>query len=470
MTGIKIFVIEDNPGDLVLIREMIKDSGLEFELENSQTLKEGLETFKKLDYDILLLDLGLPDSDGIETFLKAHKELTNNPIIILTGFSDEDQATDAVSKGAQDYLIKGQVDANLLSKSIRYALERKKAEIRILKEEEKSRTYFDTAGVMMVVVGIDKKIKEINEKGCNLLGYSKEELLGKSWFEYVLPPENREKNEKIFEDMIKGTISPYSQKEQTIVLKNGEKRIISWSVTLLKDDSGRISSIINSGEDITKSKQYEKEIKSSLEEKELLLREIHHRVKNNLQIISSLLNLQAGHIKDEEILDHFNDYQNRIRSISLVHEKLYSSSDIAQVEISSYTQHLVDDLVRNYGRHDLDIFVDIPEVKVGIDTAIPCGLIINELVSNSLKHAFPDNKPGEIRIKFNKNASNEFELVIQDNGVGISPEIDLKHSETLGLELVSSLVQQLDGSLKIEKSPGATFYIKFQEIKYSKRI
>ncbi|MDO8869352.1 MAG: sensor histidine kinase [Methanobacteriaceae archaeon] len=156
--------------------------------------------------------------------------------------------------------------------------------------------------------------------------------------------------------------------------------------------------------------------------------------------------------------------------MSLVHEKLYRSSDIAQVEMSSYTQHLVDDLVRNYGRHDLDIFVDIAEVKVGIDTAIPCGLIINELVSNSLKHAFPDNKLGEIRIKFNKNASNEFELVIQDNGVGISPEIDLKHSETLGLELVSSLINQLDGSLQMQKSPGATFKIKFQEIKYSKRI
>ncbi len=139
MTGIKIFVIEDNPGDLVLIHEMIKDSGLEFELENSQTLKEGIKTFKKLDYDILLLDLGLPDSDGIETFLKAHNELINKPIIILTGFSDEEQATSAVSKGAQDYLIKGQVDANLLSKSIRYALERKKAEIRILKEEKKAR-------------------------------------------------------------------------------------------------------------------------------------------------------------------------------------------------------------------------------------------------------------------------------------------------------------------------------------------
>ena len=469
MTRIKIFVIEDNPGDLVLIREMIKDSGLEFELENSETLKEGLETFKKLDYDILLLDLGLPDSDGIETFLKAHSELTNKPIIILTGFSDEEQATNAVSRGAQDYLIKGQVDPNLLSKSIRYALERKKSELKILKEEEKSRTYFDSAGVMRAVVGIDKKIKEINSKGCEILGYSKEELMGKNWFEY-LSPKNREKNEKIFEEMIAGTISPYSQKEQTILRKNGEKRIISWSITLLKDDSGRVSSIINSGEDITKSKQYEKDIKSSLEEKELLLREIHHRVKNNLQIISSLLNLQANHIKDEDILDHFNDYQNRIKSISLVHEKLYRSSDIGQVEMSNYTQHLVEDLVRNYGRPDLDILFDIEEVKLGIDTAIPCGLIINELVSNSLKHAFPDNKTGEIRIKFNKNASNEFELLIQDNGVGISPKIDLEHSETLGLELVSSLVQQLDGCMQMQKNPGTTFYIKFQEIKYSKRI
>jgi two-component sensor histidine kinase len=341
MSGIRIFVIEDNVGDLVLIREMMKDSGLEFEMESSQTLKEGLKTFKELDYDILLLDLGLPDSDGIETFLKAQAELSDKTIIILTGLSDEEQGTMAVSKGAQDYLIKGQIDANLLSRSVRYSLERKKAE---------------------------------------------------------------------------------------------------------------------------------KEIKASLEQKELLLREIHHRVKNNLQIISSLLNLQSLHITDEKILDHFKDTQNRIKSISLVHEKLYQSEDIAQIDILNYIQHLVDDLVRNYGRQDIHISLDVESIQVDTDTAIPCGLIINELISNSIKHAFPDNKGGEIQISLKKSPSGEFELIISDNGVGISPELDLRKLDTLGLELVHSLVNQLDGTINIQRSPGTSVTIKFKAMEYTNRI
>jgi two-component sensor histidine kinase len=341
MKRIKIFVIEDNPGDLVLIREMIKESGLEFDIGNSETLKEGIKTFKELDYDILLLDLGLPDSDGIETFLKAQAELSDKAIIILTGLSDEEQGTMAVSKGAQDYLIKGQIDPNLLSKSIRYSLERKKAE---------------------------------------------------------------------------------------------------------------------------------KEIKASLKQKELLLREIHHRVKNNLQIISSLLNLQSTHITDEKILDHFKDTQNRIKSISLVHEKLYQSEYITQIDILNYIQRLVDDLVRNYGRQDIKISLDVESIPVDTDTAIPCGLIINELVSNSLKHAFPGNKSGEIRITLKKLKSDEFELIISDNGVGISKDLDLRKLDTLGLELVYNLVNQLDGTIKLQRSPGTTLNIKFKGMEYTKRI
>lgn len=212
-------------------------------------------------------------------------------------------------------------------------------------------------------------------------------------------------------------------------------------------------------QDMLKRQQAEYQIKVSLREKEALLKEIHHRVKNNLQIISSLLELQSYSIKDSEILDLFRESQNRVRLMALVHEKLYQSNDLGKVSFVEYVKTLSSHLLYSYqvDSNDIEVMIKIDDIALNIDTAVPCGLIINELMSNALKYAFSKAKKGIITIEAARTDNNQFSLIFQDNGVGISQDFDVTQTETLGLQLVISLADQLEGDLEVLTDSGTTF-------------
>jgi two-component sensor histidine kinase len=220
-------------------------------------------------------------------------------------------------------------------------------------------------------------------------------------------------------------------------------------------------------QEIAERKRAEEQIKASLKEKEMLLKEIHHRVKNNLQVISSLLYLQSQNIVDKPSLEMFLDSRNRVRSMALVHERLYQSRDLARVDFAEYIRNLVSYLFRSYEVHSNVIKqkINIADVSLGIDAAVPCGLILNELVSNSLKHAFPDGTAGEIRIGLSSD-NDKFTLMVSDNGVGFPKDLDLRNTQSLGLQLVNTLVDQLEGTIELDRSGGTAFEITFTELKY----
>ena len=210
----------------------------------------------------------------------------------------------------------------------------------------------------------------------------------------------------------------------------------------------------------------EETIRAALVEKDVLLKEIHHRVKNNLQVISSMLYLKAKKIQDTETQAMFRDSQSRIKSMALIHERLYQSDDLAKVDFSEYIHSLVYDLFQSYGTNPEAVKSDVrvEDVRMGIDTAIPCGLIVNELVSNSLKYAFPGDRSGTISIRLSPEGERQYRLIVQDDGVGIPKELDLAKTRSLGLQLVNRLVEQLDGSLELENGTGTTFTIHLCEI------
>ena len=213
--------------------------------------------------------------------------------------------------------------------------------------------------------------------------------------------------------------------------------------------------------------QTEDQIKASLREKEVLLREIHHRVKNNLQIISSLLNLQSRYIKDKQVLHVFQESQDRIKSMVLIHTKLYQSKGLARVDFAEYIRSLIADLFRSY-KADCDLITlktNVDDVFLAIDTAIPCGLIINELVSNSLKYAFPEDGQGEIRIDLHWEKGGKFTLIVSDSGVGFPRDLDFRNTESLGLQLACTLVDQLQGTIGLDRTGGTKFKIAFTEPK-----
>jgi len=198
----------------------------------------------------------------------------------------------------------------------------------------------------------------------------------------------------------------------------------------------------------------------------VLLREIHHRVKNNMQIVSSLLRLQSRYTKDKQILDIFKASQNRIETMAFIHEKLYQSKDLARVDFTDYVNTLTRNLFTTYGVSTarIKLNIDIKNVSLPLDNAILCGLIINELVSNSLKHAFPTNKQGKIKIALHPINKNKWELIVSDNGVGIPEDIDFRNTESLGLHLVTILAEdQLRGEINLNRTEGTEFKIKFEE-------
>lgn len=211
-------------------------------------------------------------------------------------------------------------------------------------------------------------------------------------------------------------------------------------------------------------KKIEEKVKSSLNEKEVLIKEIHHRVKNNLQIISSLLNLQAEKIKDADARGKFTESIGRINSMAIIHELLYRSKNLSTIEIRDYLNELVSFISRTYSLRSsvkVDLKFDINKESIDINKAIPCGIIINELLSNAFKYAFPSAKKGKIIIEFTRTGKRHYKLKVSDNGIGMSPQINLSNPNTLGLQLIYSLVEQLDGKIKVTSKKGTTFTIVF---------
>jgi|GEM_PF-5945522 len=223
--------------------------------------------------------------------------------------------------------------------------------------------------------------------------------------------------------------------------------------------------------EITEHKQLEEQLKVSLREKELLLKEIHHRVKNNLQVVSSMLQLQSEYITDKDLLKIFMESRNRIDTMALIHEKIYCSKDLARIDIAEYIEELTSNLMITCGVNTelIKLNIDVSKVLFDVNTSIPCGLIINELVSNSLKHAFPKGGKGEIHITFQPAADNKYILIIRDNGAGFPEGTDFKNTQTLGLKLVTTLINQIDGTIELIKEKGTTFKIIFKELQYTER-
>lgn len=229
---------------------------------------------------------------------------------------------------------------------------------------------------------------------------------------------------------------------------------------------GNITEISLVIHDITEKKKAEKEIIESLKEKEVLLKEIHHRVKNNLQVISSILNLQSSFVKDKKTLEILEESRNRIRSMAIIHENLYQTTNFSSIDFSSYLQNLCSNLISSYHlyRGTVQLHTELQGVELVLDQAIPCGLLVNELITNSLKYAFPGGRSGEISVQLSEK-SGLVNLKIGDDGIGMPEDYDILNSDTLGLQLVSTLVEQLDGEIKVDNSKGIKYLITFEKAK-----
>ena len=345
--------------------------------------------------------------------------------------------------------------------------ERKRAEKKLELANKYNRSLIEANPDPLVTIGPDGKITDVNTSTESVTGCSRRELVGTDFSDYFTEPEKAQKGyQEVFRE---GKVRDYPLE---IKHKDGGITPVLYNASVYRDEGGEVIGVFAAARDVTELKKAEDEIKTSLEEKEILLREVHHRVKNNLQIISSLLDLQANYVDDAEAVNVLQESQNRVKSMAIIHEMLYQSNDLASINFSNYIKSLVHDLFCSYGvKSNIKFVIDVEKVFLNIETAIPCGLIISELVSNSLKYAFPDeNVAGEVFIRV-CSLSKGFELVVSDNGAGFPKNLDFKNVQTsLGLRLVNMLVNQLEGSIKLENVNGTTFKIKFKELNYKKRF
>lgn len=326
----------------------------------------------------------------------------------------------------------------------------------------------------LVTIGHDGKITDVNSATEALTGYFRQHLIGADFSEYFTPPEKaRDLYQRVFKE---GLVKDY---ELGLKHKNGYITPVSCNASVYRNKDGKVMGVFAAARDITGLKNAENDIKASLKEKEVLLREIHHRVKNNFQIISSLLSLQSGYITDAESFDVFTESQNRIRSMAMIHEKLYMSDSMIEIDFEEYVDDLTDSIFYNYkiSPNMIRLNKKIDNVFFKISTAIPCGLIINELVTNCLKHAFPwfkisrslkDSskllKFGKYRIDIKlKQVDENYILTVSDNGAGFPDDVNFRKTDSLGLQLVNSLVEQLDGTIKLDKTNGTKFRIIFKK-------
>lgn len=345
--------------------------------------------------------------------------------------------------------------------------ERKNAENELRASEAKYRHLFESSLEGVYQTTLDGRILSANPACLRMFGFDSLEDYKSTPIQdlYANPEDRKEFLQAMERD---GEVRHH---ELRLRRKDGSTFYALVNARAVRDDGGNtlFEGILT---DISGQKANEAALAAALAEKEVLIREIHHRVKNNMQVISSLLNLQSRYLKHPDDVEIFKESQRRIRSMALIHEKLYRSNNLAQIEFGDYLQSLVQNLIAAHQKSPgrIDLRLDLEEVFLDLQTAIPCGLIVNELIMNSLKHGFPGDRSGEIRIGLRIAEDGEIRLKIGDNGIGLPAGFDIKAVDSMGMQIITLLIEQIESRLEIDQTRGAEFLLIFKELKFKPRI
>ena len=489
---VNILMVDDQPAKLLSYESILGELGEN--LIKAGSGREALEHLLKTDIAVILMDVSMPELDGFElaAMIHQHPRYQKTAIIFISAvhLTDVDRLR-GYEYGAVDYISVPVIPALLRAKVSVFAelyrktqqlerlngeLEQRVAErtaaleasaMRLRESEESFRAIFEDAGIGISVLNRDTKLLQANPTMQEMFGYSATEMLNMEMAACTYP-DDMLIDLDLFQEVFAGHLDRY-QVEKRYLRKDGELLWGRFTATAITDATGQPRFVIGMLEDITERKlaearlrSGEERLKAALREKEVLLKEIHHRVKNNLQIIASLLSLQSDQLKDPADLALFEDTQHRVKSMALIHESLYRTGDLAHFNFAQYVDGLCTDLLRSYtdGTSQIRLHTELAELTFDVDTAVPCGLILNELLTNALKYAFPEGQPGEIFIGLQAEPGH-VTLKVHDTGIGFPADLDFRHTESLGLQLVSMLTEQLGGTVRLSRDCGTTFTITF---------
>lgn len=350
-------------------------------------------------------------------------------------------------------------DERLVMAAVRDVTERRLAE----REQGLLAAIVESSEDAIIGKSLDGRIETWNAGATRLYGYSLEEVLGQP-ITLLTPPDRLDDVSRALKSVGRGeTVASHETVQRR---QDGSLVDVSISHSPIRDRTGRVTGVSTIARDISARVQVERRLEASLAEKEVLLREIHHRVKNSLQVISSLLNLQGRRVAEAHARDLLVEAQTRVRSIALVHEKLYGSRDLGSIQFGDYLRALTSALSTTYGAsaRRIALRVEAADVRLPIEAAVPCGLLVNELVSNALKHAYPTGRTGSVEVALRSGAAaGELCLTVADDGVGFPEGLDYLRVSSLGMQLVCSLAKQLRGAIELDRGSGTRFSVRFAQ-------
>ncbi len=401
--------------------------------------------------------------DGQQSALKAHKKIQEALDGTPQVFEWQHQTLEGKPIDVEVSLNRLQMAEDIYVQAIvRDLTEQKKAQEKLRKSEELFRKLFLKAPGAMVMIDPQNRVQKVNKSFEDLFGYSEEELLNQDIDKIIVGDEDDQfvprmpnkgfEEDKFFTDIIRYT-------------KEGEQlNLLLGAIPVYLDDQPIAGFGIYV--DVTEQKRYQEQLQQSVEEKQVLLEEIHHRVKNNLAIISGMLQLQAFEAENQEIRNALNDGQLRIQSIGIVHELLYQSENFIDISFEDYISKLIDTIKDTlpFNHQHIDVQVDTGDVLLDINQAIPSAILINELVTNAYKHAFSENEPGIIEIILNESGQ-EISITVRDNGRGLPENFSVENHTSIGMNLIESLTNQLEGKLFYTSNGGAEFKVVFENKK-----
>jgi PAS domain S-box-containing protein len=487
-----VLVVEDNEEMNRFIAETL---ARDYRVAAAFDGQEGLDQALALRPDLIVTDMIMPRLSGDELVrqIRARPELATVPIVVLTAKADEDLRVRLLREGAQDYLTKpfsaqelcARVGNLVMVKRAREVLQKElasqgddlaalalgvadrrralQAALDALRESEERARLLVESVKDYAIFRLDPRGRVVswNAGAEHITGYTTSEILGEPYAHFY--PESEARRGAPQHELQQAAAEGRSEADGWRVRRDASSFWANTILTALRDADGRLCGFSTVIRDVTERRRAEQQINASLNEKEILLKELHHRVKNNLQVICSLLNLQSRSIGDRRALELFAATQARVKSMALLHDLLYRSKDLGTIDFADYIRSLTVNLFRSYAPdpETVTLKLDLDPVSLGLDAALPCGLIINELISNALKHAFPAGQPGEIRVTLSAHSGSTYELTISDNGKGLPAESDLAAGASSGLQLVATLIDQLGGALEVQRNGGTQFRLRF---------
>jgi PAS domain S-box-containing protein len=463
-TRVRVLILEDNSADAAMTIHELRRADFEPEWRRSNTESEYTEHLE-WPPDVILADCNLPLLNASRALELLHqRHLDNIPLIVVCQALAEDSAITMLGKGATDYLLKDRLAR--LGAAVRRALGEAKLRDDVRRAEQALRasdvrfsSFMNNSQTLAFIKDQDGRILYINNTCEQIWGLSLAVCLGKTNHQ-LWPAEMADRLDANDAAVIQRDES--SQLVEEISLRNGRTvPMLTFRFPFADGDGRRLLGAVSV--DISEQVRTQKALVSALAAKELLLNEVHHRVKNNLQIISSLLYMQSESLQDLAAARALQDSQERVQCMALIHERLNLDGEPDRLDFREYASTLARDLFHSYGvdPERIALRFELEPVSLGLNQAIPCGLILNELLTNSLKHAFPNQRRGEILVKLSWAEDQPVKLTVADDGVGLPAEFDWKESQSLGLRIMNILGRQLDGAIQRKTGGGTMFSLEF---------